>query len=162
MSVLKLTLLLAVSATACASDSADPMESSERFVGRWFIEETEAHALYGASTYQLAADGSLALEWDAGFYPEPQGHVVSPDRDVVCAFGDRWTTPDGELLIIDGTCTDDASRQIHLLFESDASLNDSGATVRIDSVDGEDGWQPPQWGWSFRKCAAGDPCRPDF
>jgi len=60
---------------------------NERFAGRWFIDETEAHALYSASTYELSPDGDVTLVWDAGFYEIPQGHVRDADGEDLCTFG---------------------------------------------------------------------------
>lgn len=137
----------------CGSDAPGDVTPSERFVGPWFVEETEAHALYGASTYELAADGTMTLVWDAGLMELPQGHVRSPDRTRTCRFGTTWQSRGDGILVIDGACSDDAHREIALAFASDPSLNAIGANVEIISVGGEDGWLPPAFGWSFRKCA---------
>ncbi len=149
-----MTLLAACG--GAAPESGD--QQDERFVGRWFIEETEAHALYSASTYAFAADGTLSLVWDAGLYGFPQGYVRSPDGALSCFFGDTWSSRGQELLVIDGACDDDSTRAITLRFTSAPSSNVAGAAVQIDSVGGQAGWLPPQWGWSFRKCAPEDPC----
>src|SRR5688572_16512700 len=150
-------------ASACASDDAAEADATSRFTGRWFIEETVAHALYAASTYDLRVDGTVELVWDAGFYAQPQGQVLSPDTSVSCVFGEVWQAPDLWHLIIAGECSDQIARDIHLDFESAPAANAAGATVLIDDVGGEEGWQEPQFGWSFRKCpAADDPCHPEL
>lgn len=148
--------VLAVS--GCGAEMAGA--GDERFAGRWLIEETEAHALYSASTYQLGDDGAVTLVWDAGLYGVPHGQVRRTDTGLVCVFGDRWRSLDEATLEIDGDCSDDAARTIVLWFANDAATNAVGADVHIASVGGESGWQPPPWGWSFRKCASGDPCIP--
>ena len=58
-----LLALLLVSG-ACAADDPPEPGGDSRFVGKWFIEETETHALYGASTYELTSDGaSFTVSW---------------------------------------------------------------------------------------------------
>ena len=143
-------------AAACGSQATE--STSSRFVGPWLVEETMPHATYGASSYELQSDGSLTLIWDAGILGIPQGHVRNSDRSITCVFGDAWTSSDA-VLLIDGKCSDDLARTIELELTSPASSNASGATVEIKSVAGEDGWQPPQWGWSLRKCADVQSCR---
>jgi hypothetical protein len=143
---------------ACGGTAPSGVEQDERFMGRWFIEETVAHALYGASTYTLSADGTIELVWDAGIYGFPQGYVQSPDLAVRCFFGEHWTSRGSDVLVIEGDCDDETSREISLRFTSAAGQNAEGATVEIEAVGGEPGWLPPQWGWSFRKCASDEPC----
>lgn len=137
----------------CSNDAADDVTPSARFVGHWFVEETQAHALYGASMYELAADGRVTLVWDAGVMGLPQGHVRSPDQGRTCQFGPTWHSRGDSVLVIDGACSDDASREIVLAFRNDPSTNAIRATVEIASVGGEGGWIPPAFGWSFQKCA---------
>lgn len=161
-SVIAVVALVSTLASACASDEPGGGAGESRFVGRWFVEETDAHALYAASTYDLREDGSIELVWDAGFYDAPQGQVRSPDGAIRCVFGASWGSPDGAHLLVDGVCSDDVARDIQLLFTSDPAANTAGATVVIDEVGGERGWQEPQWGWSFTRCAGTDPCHPDW
>lgn len=144
----------------CSNDAQEVVTPDMRFVGYWFVEETQAHALYGASTYELATDGTMTLVWDAGLMGFPQGHVRSPDRSRTCQFGTTWHSNGDGILVIDGVCSDDASREIVLAFANDPSSNAIGATVEIASVGGEDGWIPPAFGWSFQKCvtASEGPC----
>ncbi|MBA3502586.1 MAG: hypothetical protein M4D80_26570 [Myxococcota bacterium] len=143
---------------ACADEQAEPESGSARFVGPWLVEETMPHATYGASAYELRADGTLALTWDAGIIGISQGHVRSPDRSITCEFGGTWTSI-GALLVIDGDCSDGVARAIELELTSSPSSNASGATVVIRDVGEEPGWQPPQWGWALRKCADVATCR---
>ena len=158
-----IALALMVVCGGCAVDTDGEIapDSAERFVGSWFVEETEAHALYAASSYQLHQDGSVELIWDAGWYQVPQGYVLSPDLSVQCLFGAEWMSWSDDRLLIVGNCSDDMERLIDLAFVSDPSGNAAGATVDIQEVGGEAGWLPPQWGWSFRKCAPFDSCRGD-
>ena len=143
---------------ACAADQTAPPSDSTRFVGPWLVEETMPHATYGASAYELHADGTLTMTWDAGIIGIPQGHVRSPDHSITCAFGGTWTST-GALLVIDSECSDGIDRAIELELTSPASSNASGATVVIRDVGDEPGWQPPQWGWALRKCADVPSCR---
>lgn len=150
----------------CSAAGPAPGEpgQAERFVGRWFVEETEPHALYSASTYAFGVEGELALVWNADLVPEPHGYVRSPDLSIRCPFGDAWHAADDQRLVIASDCSDGVARDIELVFASDAASNQVGATVVIDRVGGEPGWAPPQWGWSFRKCAGdADPsCSPSL
>ena len=157
-----LALLLAAGAVAGCTGSNDDAddEHDPRFVGRWFLEETEAHALYGASTYAFGADGAVALIWDAGIEEVPLGHVLSPDATVTCTFADTWRSNGTDRLVIGVACSDTALRELVLRFSSSPATNATGADVAIVSVDDESGWRPPQWGWSFRKCDGGDDCIP--
>jgi hypothetical protein len=144
--------------TACGGVAPPDVDHSERFVGHWFVEETEAHALYGASTYEFTAEGTIALAWDAGFYGTPQGYVRSADDSVSCFFGDAWRSEGDDVLVIDGDCSDGAPREIELVFVTGPAANAVRASVEIVSVGGAPGWLPPRWGWSFQKCAFGEIC----
>lgn len=155
---MRFVLIATCFAAACGVSS--DTESSNRFVGPWLVEETMPHATFGASAYELHADGSLTLAWDAGIIGIPQGHVRSPDLSITCRFGDAWTSSDDELLVIAGNCTDGVDRPIELDFVSSPASNASGAIVRIEEVGRERGWQPPQWGWALSKCADVETCRP--
>ena len=143
---------------ACGHNDMDPpIEATERFVGQWLISETEPHALYGESLFRFAADGSVAMIWDAGLYGEmhSQGHVRHPSDDLdapVCFFGASWHSIVSERMVIEGACSDNIPRPIELYFVSDAAANSAGATVEIVDVGGETGWLPPRWGWKFKKC----------
>ena len=142
--------------TGCATEHSE--QQSDRFAGRWFIEETQAHALYGASTYELTPDGAVGLLWDAGLDEMPQGHVRHPDSATVCVFADGWRSFDDESLVVDVDCSDEVARALVLSFTSAPAANAVDADVTIASVGGESGWLPPEWGWSFRKCEAAEPC----
>jgi hypothetical protein len=146
-------------ALACTSESSD-VENSPRFAGPWLVTETQPHALYGASAYELHLDGSLTLAWDAGINDMPQGYVRSPDLSISCFFGHSWTSVGDALLVIDGNCTDGVERAIELELASPPASNSSGAIVRIDEVGQQRGWQPPQWGWALSKCPDVQTCRP--
>jgi hypothetical protein len=159
MKLLRTGLAIALALLAACGGSAPPAgERDDRFVGRWFIEETTPHATYGASTYSFSADGTIELVWDAGIFGFPQGYVQNPDQSLRCFFGPTWTSRGADLLIIEGLCDDNSTREIALRFPLDPTQNATGTSVDIDSVGGAPGWLPPQWGWSFRKCTTDEPC----
>jgi hypothetical protein len=151
-------LAMALLCAACGAEVED--ERTERFVGFWFVEETEPHALYSASSYELSAVGEVALAWDAGYYGSPHGQVRSADGQLACQFGERWRSEGTETLIVDGDCSDGHAREIVLAFTNPPATNAEGADVEIVSVGGEGGWRPPVWGWSFTWCA--ELCLPDW
>lgn len=146
-------------ARQCELFSDDTPELSERFVGNWLLHETVPHALDGATTYQLAANGTLELLWDLAYYERPFAHVVSPDESISCFLGTHWQSEGDDTLILEGDCSDGESRDIVLHFSSQSTQNLSGATTEILHVGNESGWTPPRNGWAFQKCAANEICK---
>jgi hypothetical protein len=155
-----LLAILPLLALGCVATEPPDTERAERFVGFWFVEETEPHALYSASTYELSAGGELALAWDAELYGQPHGYVRSADGALRCDFSDTWRSTGDDTLVIEAACSDDRARDIVLYFANPPATNAAGADVTIVSVGGENGWQPPQWGWSFSWCP--ELCAPDL
>jgi hypothetical protein len=154
---MKLIACLGLLMVASCGAGSDPGQS-ERFVGRWFVEESVPRGGYNASTYELSPDGRVVLTWsfDERF---PLGHVVRASDDIRCEFGVSWRSYGDDELAIDGDCSDGRAREIVIAFTNPAATNTVSTDVELASVGGEDGWEPPQFGWSFRKCTADESCR---
>lgn len=132
----------------------DPAVDTARFVGTWLVEETMPHATYFASKWRFADDGSLSLVEDfsfgGGLYPSVSW---TGDKEILCTFGGRWSSPDDRTVRIDTLCSDAEVRVLELTFATDSAGNAVGIEPESMRVDGDEaGWSAPVWGWRFFKC----------
>jgi hypothetical protein len=148
------SILLPLFLAGCAEDTSGPSpETNPRFVGEWMIDQP-AHALYEASWYLFHDDGRLEHLRDCSFGgPVPTGSVDDASVSIRCLFGDRWSAPDGDTLVVSGTCSDGNEREIVLGFPADATGNAGGvSTIEVVSVGGETGWGHFTFDWVWHKC----------
>ncbi|MGE0871549.1 MAG: hypothetical protein AB7P03_23520 [Kofleriaceae bacterium] len=126
------------------------VEHSSRFVGTWAVEETVAHAEYGAAIYELDADGGVVRTLVTPWYPYPR---VSREGDptLTCEPASTWHSVE-HLLVLQGACSDGNARDIAIEFVTDTMQNIEAGTVELKTVDGDAGWREPMWGWSFTRC----------
>lgn len=148
--------LLQVVLAGCAerSTAGDPRETSDRFAGEWMVDQP-FHALYEASWYFFHDGGQVEHLRDCSFGGEVPTGVVSDASDSLrCQFGDRWSAPDADTLVIDGACSDGRPREIVLGFPADTTANAVGqSAIEVISVGGDHGWAHSQWEWAWQKCA---------
>jgi hypothetical protein len=121
------------------------------------------HALYEASWYRFDDDGVLGHEGTCTVGSPAVGFetgFVRGQGDLVCTFGERWSSPDHETLLIEGECSDGLVRDIELGFPADSAANSQGGQTQVEvlSVGGDEGWEHgfPEWRWL--KCLDSTPC----
>jgi hypothetical protein len=133
--------------------NGEPPQTHERFVGEWKVDQP-FHALYEASWYLFHEGGQLEHLRDCSFGgPVPTGFVSDAGGSLRCQFGDRWSAPDADTLVIEGACSDGHERDIVLGFPEDTTADATGQpAIEVVSVGGQVGWGHFTWDWAWQKC----------
>jgi hypothetical protein len=133
--------------------NGEPPQMHERFVGEWKVDQP-FHALYEASWYLFHEGGQLEHLRDCSFGgPVPTGFVSDAGDSLRCQFGERWSAPDANTLVIEGACSDGHERDIVLGFPEDTTADATGqSAIEVVSVGGEAGWGHFMWDWAWQKC----------
>jgi hypothetical protein len=158
-----LTAGLLVALSGCASDglTLPSNEHDVRFVGLWGVDQPN-HALYEITLYTLRADGVIDVgptrTFDGASEDFVTGTVARADGSVICELAGTWHSLDSANLLLETSCSDGLSRDLHLRFAASSAGNTVDAQVIIVSVGGEGGWVHPGPDWRFFRCGSEAAC----
>lgn len=138
--------------------------SPTRFDGWWRIDQP-AHAGYEATAYEFQPGGVL-VEGDSQSFGSGQvpvgrvAHCVELSSEsqclefgVECLFGTRWQA-DGDVLTINGECSDGHDRDILLTFQP---IESDYMEPHVDVVPGQT-WRHNDSQWRWARCDSQDLC----
>lgn len=147
-----------------------PDDGNEAWAGLWRVDQP-SHATYEGTVYDFQADGTLIevetllLGSHPNAEPDEVGFVSRCNREEprpgdpestdcvdwnpTCTFGDAWSAPDQDTLLIQGDCNDGQPRIIELRFDEDRFFP-------REIIVEDEAWEHNWFAWQWTRCESTD------
>lgn len=149
-------------------DEPETPDYNAQWAGIWRVDQPH-HALYEATWYEFRSDGTLLelqteyLEGDnlmeIGFVSRcnrfSDASNSSPtclEWSPTCTFGQTWSAPDENTLIISGECSDNQDRLIKLTFDPNT---EQPTEIMVENEE----WVHNGFQWQWTRCEGLEICR---